>query len=455
MPPIPASGTPIPPGRLFGTDGVRGVYGQDLTDDLARALGRAGATVLSRRRAGALRVVIGRDTRASGAALEDALIEGAVSAGAEVLRVGIEPTPAIAYLAREAGAGAAVVVSASHNPPRYNGIKFFGASGMKLDDAVEARIEAEVAGGAEAAPVSGGSVRDLPDAGSAYANHVASCALDRLDGMRVVVDCANGSASHLAEGLLRGLGAEVVAIADRPDGGNINVGCGALFPEVVADEVVRRGADAGVALDGDADRALLVDRSGAVIDGDQILAACATAARSAGSLPGDVVVTTVMANLGFHRAMTQAGIRVVEAPVGDRYVLESMLATGAVLGGEQSGHIIFRELSPTGDGLLTAVRFLSLARSQGRDVAALAATMTRLPQVLVNVEVRDRGSLAEAERVWAAVRAVEAELDVRGRVLVRASGTEDLVRVMVEADDADEACRHAEALASVVRDELG
>ena len=454
MPPIPTSGAPTPSGRLFGTDGVRGIYGRDLTDDLARALGRAGATVLSRRRAGQLRIVVGRDTRASGGPLEDALVEGAVSAGAEVLRVGIEPTPAVAYLAREAGAGAAIVVSASHNPPEFNGIKFFGASGMKLDDAVEAQIEAEVASGVEAS-VAGGSVRELPEAGRSYADHVASCALARLDGMRVVVDCANGAASHLAGDLLRGLGAEVTAIADRPDGTNINVGSGALFPEVVAAEVVRSGADAGVALDGDADRALFVDRAGAVIDGDQVLAACAAAARAAGTLPGDVVVTTVMANLGFHRAMAAAGIRVVEAPVGDRYVLESMLATGAVLGGEQSGHVIFRELSPTGDGLVTAVRFLSLARSQGREVAELAATMTRFPQVLVNVPVRDRGSLAEAERVWEAVREAEADLDVRGRVLVRASGTEHLVRVMVEADDADDARRHADALAAVVRDALG
>lgn len=443
-------------GRLFGTDGVRGIVGRDLTVELARALGRAGATVLSRRRAdGHLRIVIGRDTRASGADLEAAFVEGARAAGADVLLAGVEPTPAIAYLAGTLGAGAGVVISASHNPPEYNGIKFFGAAGMKLADEVEGEIEDEVA-----APSPAGTDRPpgqslpVPDARSAYLAHLADAAQVRLDGLRLVVDCANGAAAHLAPDLFRGLGAEVIAIHDAPDGGNINVGCGALHPAVVAERVRREGADAGVAFDGDADRALFSDAEGRVVDGDQVLAACAIAARRAGSLTGDLVVTTVMANLGFRRAMDAAGIRVLEAPVGDRYVLEAMLSTGATLGGEQSGHVIFRDLSPTGDGMLTAVRFLSLARADGRSVADLAATMQRFPQILVNVPVRDRGALAEATEIWEAVRAAERELDDRGRVLVRASGTEHLVRVMVEAEREDDASRHASAIADIVRASL-
>mgnify|MGYP006272101819 CR=1 FL=1 len=440
--------------RLFGTDGVRGVYGADLTDDLAGALGAATARVLRSGGAERPRIVIGRDTRASGPALEVAFTDGACAAGADVMSVGVEPTPAIAFHTAAADADAGVVVSASHNPPEWNGIKLFGRGGRKFPDAMEDAVEAALGspGAAVAAP---GDRVPFPEAEATYADHVVACAEAPLRGMRLVVDCANGAASHVAPLVLGTLGAEVVAIHDAPDGANINAACGALHPEVVAAEVLRTGADAGVAFDGDADRALFADATGSVVDGDQVLAASALAMRDAGRLRGGTVVTTVMANEGFRVAMRDAGIRVVETAVGDRYVLEAMLAEGATLGGEQSGHVIFLDESPTGDGLLTAVRFLSLASRTGRTVADLAAAMARFPQVLVNVPVTDRARLASSPEVAAAVAAAERALGGGGRVLVRASGTEQLVRVMVEAATGDEAERLAADIARVVRDALG
>jgi phosphoglucosamine mutase len=440
-------------GRLFGTDGIRGVAGVDLTAELAADLGRAAVVVLGRHGQERPRIVIGRDTRASGVWLEEALVEGIRSAGGDALIAGVEPTPAIAFLTVELGASAGVVISASHNPPGDNGIKFFSATGMKLPDELEDEIEA---GLTERRPRSGGG-RALPSAAGRdrYLDHLIEAAEGKLDGLRVVVDCANGAASGSAPEVLARLGAEVVAIHDDPDGGNINVGCGALHPEVVAAEVRRLGADAGVAHDGDADRAVFADADGNVIDGDQVLAACALHMDREGRLAGRRVVTTVMANLGFHLAMQEAGIEVVTGRVGDRYVLEEMVRTGAMLGGEQSGHVIFREHATTGDGLLTAVRFLSLAAADGTPVATLAACMRRFPQVVVNVRVRDRGGLADAGEVWAAVERAETGFAGAGRVLVRASGTEPVVRVMVEAEQASAAEREAEAIAGVVSEALG
>ncbi len=436
-------------GRLFGTDGVRGVYGRELTDELAFALGRALVTVLARsgdRRA----IVIGRDTRASGEPLERALAAGIRAAGADVILAGVVPTPAVAFLTVDLGAGAGAVISASHNPPEDNGIKFFGPFGYKLSDELEAEIEAEVERGAPAAVGGEGTVREAPGALERYVGHLMGAAEARLDGMRVVVDCANGAASAVAPEVLRRLGAEVYPIFDAPDGRNINVGCGALHPEVVANAVRTAGADAGVAHDGDADRALFADAQGRVIDGDQVLAACALAMKQEGRLPRDLVVTTVMANLGLRRAMEAAGIEVVQTRVGDRYVLEEMLARGAALGGEQSGHVVFAEHATTGDGILTAVRFLSLAARTGRSVAELAAAMPRYPQVLENVRVAHKEGLEGSEEVRAAVAEAERSLDGRGRVLVRASGTEPLVRVMVEAESEDRARAIARGLAEVV-----
>lgn len=440
-------------GRLFGTDGVRGVYGRDLTLEIARDLGRATVQVLSRTEGEAPTFVIGRDTRASGVALEGALVEGIVHAGGNVLLAGVVPTPAVAFLAAEEDVSSGVVISASHNPPQDNGIKFFGSRGFKLPDRLEDEIEEQIARDEDGGPV--GRILDPPAGVDRYLDHVASCAEVRLDGMRIVVDCANGAASRFTPQLLERLGAEVVAINAEPDGSNINVGCGALHPEVVAEQVVSVGADAGIAHDGDADRALFADASGAVIDGDQVMAACAVAMKERGALVGDAIVATVMSNVGFHRAMDEHGIRVISAPVGDRYVLEQMLQHEVALGGEQSGHIIFRDEATTGDGLITAVRFLSLAAARGAPVAELAAVMRRYPQVLLNIEVAHKERLEQAAEIWDAVRAGEAELDGGGRVLVRASGTEPLVRVMVEAETEELARRHAEAVAERVAAALG
>lgn len=436
-------------GRLFGTDGVRGVFGRDLTAELARSLGRATVTVLARERAGTPSFVIGRDTRASGPVLEDALVDGIVAGGGEAMRAGVVPTPAIAFLTTQLGVASGIVISASHNPPEDNGIKFFGFRGFKLSDRLEEAIEAEIGRGQERARTSGRELA-MPSRTSSYLDHVVAAAGARLDGFRVVVDCANGAASAFAPVALERLGADVVAIHAEPDGSNINVGCGALHPEVVAEAVVANGADAGVAHDGDADRALFADARGNVIDGDQVLAACAIAMRSEGTLTGDAVVATVMSNLGLQRAMNDHGIRVIPAPVGDRYVLEQMLEHGVALGGEQSGHVIFRDEATTGDGLITAARFLSLAAKRGVSIAELAAVMRRFPQVLVNVHVAHKERLEEAKGIWDAVRQGEDELDGSGRILVRASGTEPLVRVMVEAETDELARRHADAVAARV-----
>ena len=440
--------------RLFGTDGVRGVAGSELTTELAHALGRAAVTVLAVEAKHRPVFLLGRDPRESGTWLEDALVGGIHEAGGDVLLAGVEPTPAIAFLTIDTGADAGVVISASHNPPEYNGIKFFGADGMKLPDAVEDKIESTLRDPVPA-PLIEGSIQVLKGGRERYLAHLVKAAAARLDGMTIVVDCANGAASNLAPGLYQRLGATVHAIHASPNGKNINVDCGALHPEVAGAAVLELGADAGVSHDGDADRALFVDHLGRVIDGDQVLAACAIAMKEARTLTNDAVVTTVMANLGFHRSMRDAGITVSATKVGDRYVLEEMLEEGVMLGGEQSGHLIFRDHATTGDGLLTAVRFLSLAAGTGRTVAELADVMRRYPQVMENVQVRSLAELDEATPVWDAVRAAEEELSESGRVLVRASGTEPLVRVMVEAETEDVARRHVETIAAEVRKHLG
>lgn len=441
-------------GRLFGTDGVRGLAGSELTAELARDIGGAAVDVLGDRSADRPRLVVGRDPRASGVWLQDALVEGVVAAGGDALLAGVEPTPAIAFLTVDLGATAGVVISASHNPPEYNGIKLFGSDGMKLPDETEDRIEESL--GRTATPQREGSISSVDDDGrERYLAHLAGAAGSTLDGLTLVVDCANGAASGVAPELYRRLGATVHPIQDAPDGHNINDGCGALHPEVVAEEVLRRGADAGIAHDGDADRALFADAGGSVIDGDHVLAACAIAMRDAGRLRHDAVVTTVMANLGFSVAMREEGISVRSTAVGDRYVLEEMMRSDAVVGGEQSGHLIFLDHATTGDGLLTAVRFLSIAASSGRSVQEVASVMRRYPQVIVNVPVRDRAALDASVPVWDAVSAVEEALGGRGRVLVRASGTEHLVRVMAEAETEEEARAHADAVGAVVRDHLG
>ena len=442
-------------GRLFGTDGVRGVAGRDLTTELAHGIGRALVATLGRSRP---RVAVGRDTRASGEMLEAALAAGICSAGGDVLLLGVVPTPAVAFLTVDLGADAGVVISASHNPPQDNGVKLFSSEGMKLPDMVEDEIERRLREGDGPRPEGldvGRVVLEQEDGADRYLAHLGASVEGTLGGMQVVVDGANGAAYRLAPMLLRRLGADVFAIGDEPDGTNINVGCGATHPQALAEAVRRFGADAGVAHDGDADRAILCDADGAILDGDHVLAACALAMRDRGTLAEDVVVTTVMANLGFRRAMEEAGITVVETHVGDRYVLEEMRRTGATLGGEQSGHVIFLDAATTGDGLLTAARFLALARSKGVSVAELASVVRKLPQVLEAIEVADREGLETAEEVREAVAAAEEALGDRGRVLVRASGTEPVVRVMVEADEEGQARRHVESIAASVRRALG
>jgi phosphoglucosamine mutase len=437
--------------RLFGTDGVRGVANRDLTPEMAFSIGRA--AVLALGSGERPRFVVGRDTRISGLMLESALAAGACSAGGDVLRVGTVPTPAVAFMTADLGAQLGAVISASHNPAEDNGIKLFSGDGFKLPDDVEQEIERLIDedGGVRPEGAAVGRIIDAVEEPGRYVDHLVAAAQAPLTGMRVVVDGANGAAWRLGPLTLRRLGATVEAVNAEPDGININAGCGATHPEVVARAVRDRGADAGVAFDGDADRAMFSDADGNVIDGDRVITACALSMQEAGRLPGDTVVVTVMANLGMRRALAEAGIEMMETQVGDRYVLEGMRRSGAALGGEQSGHVIFLDHATTGDGLLTAVRFLSLAPSTGRTVGELAAQMTAFPQVLENVRVERPGEAAASEAVREAVAVAEADLGARGRILVRSSGTEPVVRVMVEAESEEEARRHAASVAEAVR----
>ena len=442
--------------KLFGTDGVRGAVGVDLTAELALSLGRAAALELG---AGTSRptFVLGRDTRASGHMLEAALTAGILSAGGDVASAGVIPTPAVAFLVLEMGAAAGAVISASHNPAHDNGIKFFGADGSKLSDESEQRIEQSVTSGAPG-PTRGrsGELRSLEDAGPRYLGH-ALTALEgrRLDGLKIVLDCANGAASRTSPEAFRRAGADVIVLNAEPDGININEGCGSNYPEVVAAEVLRTGADLGLAHDGDADRVIAVDEAGRVVDGDCMIAALAIELKEQGRLPHDLVVSTVMANLGFRQALASNGIELVETPVGDRYVLEAMRARGAGIGGEQSGHIILSEFSTTGDGLLTGMRLAARMASSGQRLSALASVVEKFPQVLLNVRVGEPGRLRRSPRIDAEVQSERRRLGDAGRVLVRASGTEPLVRVMVEAREHREATETAGRLARLIAEQLG
>jgi phosphoglucosamine mutase len=428
----------------FGTDGVRGVANSDLTASFALDLGRAAARVL-----GGAEAVVGGDTRVSTAMLEAAFVAGLASEGVIVHRLGVVPSPVVAFeAARRSCLGA--VISASHNPYQDNGIKLFAPGGVKLSDDVEARIEADVV--ALPAPTGDPAPLLAAETSPAYVAHILG-ALEgrRLDGLKVVVDAANGAASAIAAPLLQLTGADVVSIHDTPDGRNINAGCGATHTASLSDAVVAHGADLGLALDGDADRLLAVDHAGALVDGDHIIAICALDQHRRGLLRDGTVVVTVMTNLGFRLGMEAAGIKVVETAVGDRYVLEALDAGALSLGGEQSGHVIFRDRATTGDGLLTGVVLGDIVARSGRPLADLAAAaMTRLPQTLVNVPVAVRMPDAAA-RLAEDIDAAERELGGQGRVLVRPSGTEPLVRVMVEAPTQAQADAVAERLATAVR----
>lgn len=442
-------------GRLFGTDGVRGLANADLTPELSLSVARAAAGVLADRDGTSRPVaVVGRDPRASGEMLEAAVVAGLTSAGAEVLLAGVVPTPALAHLTAETGADLGVMISASHNPMPDNGIKLFSRGGHKLPDAVEAAIERTVvSGSSDGHRPSGaaiGRVRALPDAAERYARHVLSTVAQPLDGLTVVVDCAHGAAAGTAPDVYRRAGATVHAIGDEPDGWNINDGIGSTHLGPLIDAVRRQGADLGIAHDGDADRCLAVTADGDVVDGDAILAVCALALHERGALKGDTVVATVMSNLGFHHTMRDAGIRVQTTAVGDRYVLEALRAGDLSLGGEQSGHLVFLDHATTGDGLLTGLALLSRMRATGSSLAELASVVQRLPQILINVPVTDRLAVAESDEVAEAVNAVEEELGESGRVLLRPSGTEQLVRVMVEAPTQEQADEVAHRLAEVV-----
>jgi phosphoglucosamine mutase len=442
-------------GRLFGTDGVRGRANADLTPELALSVARAAAGVLADRDGTDRPVaVVGRDPRASGEMLEAAVVAGLASVGAEVLRAGVVPTPALAHLTGSTGADLGVMISASHNPMPDNGIKLFSRGGHKLPDADEARIELEIAEGASSdhRPTGGGigRVRDLPGALDDYLGHLLSTLDQPLDGLRVVVDCAHGAAFASAPEAYRRAGATVHTIGCEPDGWNINDGVGSTHLGPLIEAVRAQGADLGIAHDGDADRCLAVTADGEVVDGDAILAICAIALHERGALKDDTVVATVMSNLGFHHAMRDAGIAVQTTAVGDRYVLEALRTGDLSLGGEQSGHLVFLDHATTGDGLLTGLALLSRMRATGSSLAELAAVVRRLPQTLVNVPVRDRLAVAASNEVAAAVNAVEAELADTGRVLLRPSGTEQLVRVMVEAPTQEQADEVAARLADVV-----
>lgn len=438
--------------RLFGTDGVRGLANGDLTPELALSVSAAAARVLAAHDSTHRQVaVVGHDPRVSGEMLTAAVCAGLTSAGADVMQVGVLPTPAIAHLVAELDADLGVMISASHNPMPDNGIKLFAAGGHKLPDAIEDEIEAAVgAPGVRPTGAAIGRIYEIGDSLDRYIAHLLKATPRRLDGLRVVVDCANGAAWAAAPQAYREAGAEVIAIHALPDGENINDGCGSTHLDPVREAVLAEGADLGIAHDGDADRCLAVDASGELVDGDQIMAILALAMKEDGELVDDTLVATVMSNLGLHLAMREHGLELRTTAVGDRYVLEELRAGGFSLGGEQSGHVVMPGYATTGDGLLTALRLMARVASTGRTLADLAGVMRRLPQVLVNVKVADKTAVATSASVSEAVAAVESELGDTGRVLLRPSGTEQLVRVMVEAPTHDTAESAANRLATVV-----
>jgi phosphoglucosamine mutase len=443
---------------LFGTDGVRGVANKDLTAELAVDLAIAAAHILGE--IGAFtghrpKAIVGQDSRASGDFLEAAVVAGLTSAGVDVYRVGVLPTPAISYLVKESGADLGVMISASHNPMPDNGIKFFARGGDKLADSVEAQIEAHL-GEPWDRPTGNDVGRIINDdsAKQKYLTHLLATINTDLAGLKVVVDCANGAASFVAPMAYEKAGAKVTAISATPTGWNINENCGSTHLENLIDQVKKTGADLGVAHDGDADRCLLVDHQGEVIDGDYILMILASALKAENKLNKKTVVGTVMSNLGFVNAMESDGIAVVKTAVGDRYVLENMLANDYSLGGEQSGHVILREFSNTGDGLLTALQVMQVLAKSKKSLSELVSKMQKYPQVLINVKDVKREKLAASNKISDYIAEQEKNLGSNGRILVRASGTESLIRVMVEAKEMQTAQKIAESIAELVRLEL-
>ncbi len=446
-------------GKYFGTDGVRGVANSQLTPELAFKIGRVGGYVLTRhKQEGKPKVVIGRDTRISGQLLESALLAGLLSVGAEVVRLGVISTSGVAYLTRALGADAGVMISASHNPFPDNGIKFFGSNGFKLSDEVEAEIEQYLDAAEDTLPRPTGeqigTVLEFLEGGQKYLSHLKNSVTERFEGMKIVLDCANGAVSSLAARLFADVEAEVITIGANPNGVNINEQCGSTHPEKLQEEVLKHKADLGLSFDGDADRCIAVDDTGEIVDGDYIMAICARALKAKGKLNNNTVVTTVMANMGFFKAMEEAGVNTTKTAVGDRYVVEEMIRGGYNLGGEQSGHIIFLDYNTTGDGLLTGLQLLNIVKESGKPLSELKTIMTKYPQILINVRVEDKTKLAGNAAIEQSIKEVEEELAGNGRVLVRPSGTEPIVRVMAEGPDEDQLSQLVDRIVDVVKREL-
>ena len=443
-------------GRLFGTDGVRGIANKELTPELAFNLGKAGTFVLSRESKRPT-IIIGKDTRVSGDMLENALTAGILAVGGNVIKAGVIPTPAVAFLTRYYKADAGIVISASHNTFEYNGIKFFNSEGFKLDDLIEEKIEDIIISSIDVnshitGDLIGKCLEAEESAAELYAEHLIQTADYRLDGKKVVLDCANGASYQVARRVYESLGAEVVTIGDSPNGVNINDGCGSTHPEKLQERVAAEGAFIGLAFDGDADRLIVSDEKGRVLDGDKTIAICAKMLKSEGRLKDDKVTATVMSNIGFHKAMEAEGISVDVTGVGDRYVLESMLETGCVIGGEQSGHIIFLEYTTTGDGILSSLQFVKAVLASGKPASELADEIVIYPQVLVNARINNdyKKTYAKDPEVEEAIRTAEEKMAGSGRVLIRPSGTEPLVRVMLEGSDAEQIKELAQELADLI-----
>ncbi|QJD84629.1 phosphoglucosamine mutase [Cohnella herbarum] len=446
-------------GKYFGTDGVRGVANRDLTPELVFRLGRSGGSVLTRNKQGKRpTLLIGRDTRISGEMLEAALVAGLLSMGADVIRVGIISTPGVAYLTKSRGADAGVMISASHNPVEDNGIKFFGGDGFKLSDEMESEIESLLDADEDRIPrpigADVGAVQDDPEGGQAYLSYLKSTVNQRFEGLKVVLDCANGAVSALAPRLFRDLGADTIVLAHQPDGLNINEDCGSTHPEAVQRAVVEHRADLGLSFDGDADRLIAVDEKGTIVDGDHILYILAEFMKKKHRLKNNTVVSTVMSNLGFYKALEKQGVEAKQTKVGDRYVLEEMVQGGYNLGGEQSGHIVMLDYSTTGDGMLCAIQLMNVMKSQSEPLSGLAQCMTKYPQLLVNVQVEDKSKLAGNPKIEEAVRSVENKMGGSGRVLVRPSGTESIVRVMAEGPSEQELASFVDHIVDVIKEEL-
>lgn len=448
-------------GRIFGTDGVRGIANSELTAQLAFKLGQAGAKVLTKNCSGAPKILVGKDTRASGDMLEASLNAGFCTMGAQVYCVGVLPTPAVAHLIRKYNMDAGVVISASHNPMEYNGIKFFSSEGYKLSDELEAEIEEYVLDGKDLGelPVGKdvGRVHTKRSGMQDYVDYIRSTIDGDFSNLKIALDCANGASFECAKLLFDSLGAKAEYICNTPDGCNINDGCGSTHTQKLSEYVKNGGFDLGLAFDGDADRLLAVDENGTLVDGDKIMAICALELRKQGKLKKDTVVATVMSNLGFFNALKANGIKYEQTTVGDRYVLENMLANGYCIGGEQSGHIIFLDYNTTGDGLMTAVRLTCALRDSGKKMSDLASVVEILPQVLVNARIKNenKNTYMENKEIADAIRKIEEKFAGNGRVLIRPSGTEPLVRVMLEGKDKNEIKEEATALAKMIEERLG